>query len=124
MGQVAPHADRNELAMVIAGEKPMAAIERGKDEAMFVAIDAELDTGGVVGYVWLNPDYEWEAVVALPENWQLLKEYRRLLLTGVQDYGIKEHHRRMGRLFGYTESDVEAFISAEIQCDCAKCTGG
>ena len=36
----------------------------------------------------------------------------------------EEHHRAMGRLFGYTEEEINAFIqTADIDCDCIACTG-
>lgn len=123
MGRVAPHAGA-EVRLVLAGLKPMATVERGKDESQY-ALAISLGSTGMLHTV-VRPtedDPEGEVAFTKPHNRACLQTYQDLLSHGVSRYGIKDYHRRMGKLFGYSEPDIEAFISAEIQCDCTKCKG-
>ena len=81
-------------------------------------------TGMLVAEVRPTPDDPTgEIVFTNPANRRLIRKYEILLKYGVDEYGIKEYHRRMGRLFGYDEEDIEAFIAADVHCNCIKCSG-
>jgi len=119
-GTIAPHVGR-EIDLVLDGVKPLATIERRKDRLGFNRAVALADTRMNVWVVVRNGDEGPEAILSYRPD--LIREYRWLLDNGVREYGIKEYHRRMGRLFGYAEADIEAFIAADIDCDCSKCRG-
>ena len=120
-GKVAPH--RNcEVRLVLAGTKPLATIEKSKDPYGYSMAIACGGAGMLHYKVTPTKDSPMGEVVISKSN-NLINDYYWLLKYGVQQYGIKEYHRRMGRLFGYTEADVEAFIESEIHCDCTKCRG-
>jgi len=123
MGTVAPH-QFNEVRLVLAGSKPLATIERSKDESGYATAIA-LGTAGMLR-TYVRPtvdDCTGEVVFTKPANAQLITRYVWLLQNGVATYGVKENHRKLGRLFGYTEADIETFINAEINCLCQKCKG-
>lgn len=117
-GAVAPHEGR-ELELLRAGTKAFAVIEKGKDAEQYRAAWAIRREGFHVYY--REGDEGPEVVVA--KDHRDVQQYLDLLAYGVQRLGIKQYHREMGRLFGYAEADIEAFISAEIHCDCSKCRG-
>ena len=117
MGTIAPH-ENNEVRLVLSGSKPLAAIEMDKDHSGYAMAINLANTGALA-----MEHFKGEVLITLPKNRTLLGEYLELLHFGVAEHGIKQYTRLMGRIFGYTEEDTEAFIAADIQCDCAKCTG-
>ena len=122
-GRVAPHQFQ-EVRLVLAGRKPLATIERSKDESGY-AQAISLGAAGML-HTYVRPtvdDCTGEVVFTKPSNAKLITRYVWLLKNGVSTYGVKENHRKLGRLFGYTEADIEAFINAEVHCDCTKCKG-
>jgi len=120
-GKVAPH-EGNEIKLIFKGLKPLAVIELRKNEAAYRRA-FEYDELGYLVAVRRNGTEGPELIVVMHKNTHLISEYLFLLENGVSKYGIKEYHRRMGKLFGYSPADIEAFIKADVQCDCAKCTG-
>ncbi len=121
---VAPHQNA-EVRLVLSGSKPLATIEKAKDPIGFSIAVAVGNAGMLKHMIVRSPDSpEGEVVIVKNGNQHLIAEYIHLLHNGVQEYGIKEYHRRMGRLFGYAEQDIEDFLAAEIHCECSKCTGG
>lgn len=123
MGQVAPHQN-NEVRLVLGGLKPLGTIERDKDLTGYAMAVSLKNAGLLYAECRPTPDCErGEIVFTKVANRRLVAEYNSLLETGVKTFGIKEYHRKMGRLFGYSADDIETFINAEIQCDCAKCNG-
>lgn len=122
-GRVAPH-ETAEVRLVMAGTKPLATIEKRKQPILYSIAVACRAAGCIAGEIIKSGDSpEGEIVITSHRNKHLIAQYKALLATGVKDYGIKEYHRRMGRMFGYREEDIEAFIAAEIHCDCSKCRG-
>lgn len=120
---IAPH-EYNEVDLVLNGAKPLATIERRKDYNGYRTAVQLISEGVLAGKASSTVDSpEGEVVLTLPENQHLIEKYQHLLLHGVQELGIKEYHRAMGRMFGYDSESIEEFINAEINCDCRKCTG-
>jgi hypothetical protein len=123
MGTIAPHKN-SEVRLVLTGAKPLATIEKKKDPIGYALAISMAGTGALYYRARGTVDSPYgEVIITLPSNKHLVDEYITLLLWGVKRYGIKNFHRKMGRLFGYTEADIEAFIEADIDCDCSKCTG-
>ena len=122
-GRIAPH-EANEVRLVLAGTKPLATIENRKQPILYSLAVSCAKAGMLSYHIHRSDDSpEGEVIITAKKNRHLLDAYLDLLGYGVRNYGIKEYHRRMGRLFGYTEADIEAFIAAEIHCDCTKCKG-
>ena len=117
-GKIAP-AEFCELQLIAEGKKEFAIIEKRKNAAAYFAAGAIRKLGITVQY----RESADGAEVIVTTRRQLIAEYDRLIASGISDYGIKTYHRKMGALFGYSSADIEAFISAEINCNCAKCTG-
>ncbi len=122
-GRVAPH-EACEVRLVAAGTKPLASIEKRKNPILYSIAASCAAAGMIVAVFHKTVDSpEGEVVITSPRNRRLIPEYLKLLSTGVSTYGIKEYHRRMGRLYGYREEDIQAFIDSEVHCDCSKCKG-
>lgn len=122
-GKVAPHQN-SEVRLVLGGLKPLATVERDKDLAGY-ALAVSLSNVGML-YAECRPTDDCERgeiVFTKPANRGLVDRYNWLLDNGVKEYGIKGFHRQMGKLFGYSDADIETFINAEIHCDCSKCKG-
>jgi hypothetical protein len=121
--QIAPH-ENNEVRLVLSGDKPLAVIEKGKDPHGYALAVAVAGTGSIYSYVRPTTDSPTgEIIIVKAGNRYRIEEYLTLLEGGVELYGIKEYHRRMGKLFGYRDEDIEDFIDAEIECSCSKCVG-
>ena len=118
MGKVAPH-ENCEVRLVLGGYKPLAAIEKSKDPYGYALAIAMAGTGALT----MQIVEAGEVLITKPNNKAWIEHYLWLLSYGVKRLGIKEYHRRMGKIFGYTDEDIETFIKAEIHCDCTKCTG-
>lgn len=122
-GRVAPH-ENNEVRLVLGGMKPLATIEKAKQPIGYALGIALAGTGALRARTVVSKDSpEGEVVITLPKQEHRIQKYLWLVEHGVKALGIKEYHRRMGRLFGYTEADINAFIEAEIHCTCSKCKG-
>jgi hypothetical protein len=120
---VAPH-ENAEVEMVLLGIKPLATIEKRKNPAGYaLALAAASENALLACLVESEDSPEGEVIIVQNGHRYLIRQYLRLLSSGVQELGIKEYHRRMGRMFGYAEQDIEDFIAAEIQCQCSKCIG-
>lgn len=123
MGKVAPHQN-NEVRLVLGGFKPLATIEKDKEPIGYALAIALASTGVLSKHIVKSVDCpNGEVVITKPCNRPLIGIYIDLLENGIKNYGIKEYHRRMGRLFGYTEDDINTFIEADIHCECSKCRG-
>lgn len=123
-GKVAPHIN-NEVRLVLAGYKPLATTENGKDPYGYsLAISMACTEALKAQARPTRDDSTGEVIIVLPHNKALIQEYIELQASGVSRVGIKQYHREMGRLFGYTAEDIETFINSEVDCNCAKCRGG
>ena len=120
---VAPH-ENQEITMVLDGTKPLATIEYEKQPESFRKAVAMVRCGIMQGKIIKSREsLRGEVIIVLPENAHLIAEYMHILHNGVKEFGIKEYHRRMGAMFGYSKADVEDFINADINCECSKCRG-
>ena len=106
----------------MGGLKPLGAIEKLKDPVGY-AMAISLGNAGLLTYKLVNTEGAAEVVFVKPGKYKLIEQYCGLLYDGVALLGIKEYHRQMGRLYGYSEASIEEFIKAEIKCDCHKCKG-
>lgn len=123
-GSIAPHRHR-ELAMVLSGAKPLATIERDKAPYLYGAAVAAMHAGLVAGIMLSQDDRDCDAgeiLITRVQTRHLLNEYLNLLRNGD---GSEEYHYRIGRLFGYSDADIQAFLASEVRqtCQCGKCTG-
>ena len=122
-GSVAPHENR-EVELVLGGLKPLASVEHDKDPETYVKAIL-LGLAGMLTYT-VSPTMDsksGEVVFALPSNKHLLETYKRLLKGGIDAVGAEVYHRSMGKLFGYSDADVDAFLASSLECNCEKCTG-
>ncbi len=115
-GAVAPHEQYSELRLVLGGYKPLAAIEKAKDPTGYALAVSAANAGMV-------RSHQLRGEVLISKDAATIQRYLHLLDNGVADLGIKGYHRAMGAMFGYSAADIEAFIEAEIDCNCSKCTG-
>ena len=117
-GNVAPHENR-EIELILNGAKQFAVIEKRKNLASYFAAGAISRPGITVQY----QETETGPEVILTTRHKLIAEYNALLVDGVSRLGLKNYHRAMGKIFGYSAADIETFIAAEINCTCSKCNG-
>lgn len=118
IGKMAPHIN-NEVRLVLSGNKPLASIEKYKDIYGYALAIALANTGALT-YEVVS---ENEVVITLPHNKHLIQEWKDLLCHGVKLWGLHGFHYRMGKLYGYTDEDIDLFIKSDVQCDCNKCKG-
>ncbi len=122
-GKVAPHENK-EVQLVLGDSKPLAVIEQKKQPGAYALAASLGKAGSLVTRTQPTVDSpKGEIVFTKPKNKHLIAEYTDLLLNGVSKYGIREYHRKMGRLFGYSAEDIEKFIIDNINCNCSKCKG-
>ena len=120
---IAPHQN-SEVRLVLAGSKPLATIEKAKDAIGYSMAVSLSNVGMLVAHCAPTKDSpSGEIIITKPQNKGLIKAYTETLKYGVERLGIKGYHRQLGRLFGYSEADINEFIDAEIDCNCSKCNG-
>lgn len=113
---VAPH-EGHEINMVMWGIKPLASIEFDKQPLQF---KRAIELRQVLSVC----DQEVGLItVTLPENSHLHETFKLLSSpkASVIVRSKEEKHRLLGRLFGYTEEQINEFIKSEMQCACGQC---
>lgn len=113
---IAPH-EGHEINMVMWGMKPLASIEFHKQPNQFkraiklshILSVCHQDLGSLT--------------VTLPENAHLHETFKLLSSpkASVIVRSKEEKHRLLGRLFGYTEDQINDFIKSDMQCACGQC---
>ncbi len=116
-GRIAPDKG-NEIDLVIAGDKPLAVIEKSKDPEQYArALRMQADQFSYAAVTpWIGPEGPEVVVYILHSTFH---KYRDALALPEGN----ERTRKLGRLFGYSEADIEVFINAKIDCYCSKCSG-
>lgn len=117
-GKIAPHQNC-EVRLVMAGSKPLGIVERLKDPYGY-ALAISMSNVGSLAMVNI-PGHDAEVIVTKPHNQHLIGQYFHLIRDGIDMYGIKEYHRKLGKLFGYTDEDIEEYINSDVHCQCNKC---
>lgn len=79
----------------------------------------------VLPIVAVFKDNNREVAITLAKNKHLHEQYDLLMSPKAAQVirSKEEHQRAMGKLFGYTDEEIEAFIKSSIDCDCPQCTG-
>lgn len=113
---LAPH-EGSELSRVLDGTKPFAVIERDKDAEQFIQV---LELGNQLSVQVTDAN---ELAFCLPENseYHTLYNLLRSNIGNVLHRTDRDYQTLMGRLFGYTDEEIEAFLNEEIKCNCTKC---
>lgn len=116
MADIAPH-EGNEINMVMWGMKPLASIEFDKQPVQF---DRAIELENVLSVCHQEVGL---LTVTLPENSHLHETFKLLSSpkASVIVRSKEEKHRLLGRLFGYTEDQIEEFIKSDMQCACGQC---
>lgn len=113
---IAPHKGE-ELNYVMLGLKPLASIEYSKQPDMFARALA------LKHVVNVRVHSNTHVTVTLEENKHLHDTFA--LLTSAKAAQIvrskEEKQRLLGRLFGYSEKQIDDFIKLNIQCNCVCC---
>ena len=121
-GTIAPHEGR-EIDLVLAGEKPLAVIEKRKDpeqyaRALAIRVYEDADEYSPVFVTpWLSPEGPEVVVYQLASDFH---KYRDAL--AMPDGDAKTWC--LGKLFGYSDEDIAEFITNPPACDCSKCSCG
>ncbi len=112
-GRIAPDTGR-EIDLVLAGDKPLAVIEKRKDPDQYrrVYLDPKLDRLAVIFRIGADG-----AEVVVAQSSILIGEY----LEALHSLDGDAKTRTLGRLFGYSEADIQVFIDDPPECDCSKC---
>ena len=125
MSKRAPH-EGQEALLVMEGSKHFATLEKGKDRDRynFILANPELFTHvlfdgeeGKEVWFWKKGSETGRAHYI---EYRHLRKYSQQIITEV---GLQEYQRKMGRIFGYSEEDIEAFVTGESVCSCSKCLG-
>lgn len=115
-GRIAPDEGR-EIDLVLAGTKPLAVIEKRKDPDQYAQALAMIpDSFSTVFVTPLIGSEGPEAVV-----YRFVRNFRRYQDALAMPEGDAKT-RAMGKLFGYSEADIEEFITNPPACDCSKCS--
>jgi len=113
---IAPHEGR-ELEFVVNGIKPLASIDKKKQPEQFARA---LTLQHCMSIQHHADDL---ITVTLTENKELHDVFR-ILSTTKSSIIVKtstEKHMLLGRLFGYSEEDIQEFLKAEMTCACGQC---
>ena len=110
--KIAPHKG-TEVFQVIMGTKPLGSVPLDSTDGRAVLHAQRLYTHIKNGEVYF----------ALTQAPLVTFKFLTSTSAGLIIKSKEEHSRAMGRLFGYTEEEITAFIEADIDCDCIACTG-
>lgn len=130
---IAPHEGR-ELHMVMQGEKNICTIQKSKDPVQLqiakntvqaaVSAAAPYGRGNANDLMMEQIDPDTFAFY-LRKNSDVAAVHRLLLES--PDKLVRTNKERsvlFGRIFGYSEEEIEAFLEADMQCACGHCKIG
>lgn len=124
---IAPH-EGMELTLVVANGKPLCTLDSKKNPKAFakaqmmVRQDVHCEHTPEQNRMQEDIINETESVFYLKHNEDLAAVHRVLLDR--PNLLVKTEHERsrlFGRIFGYTEEEIDAFIEADMQCACGHC---
>ena len=110
--EIAPHLNK-ELTLVKKGTKPRGSVHMGSTEASEIIADKAM-------YHYLSGGVLYFSLTQTPIN-----TYKFLSSSGAAIIlrSKQEKNRLLGRLFGYTEDEIDVFIEANLDCQCQDCVG-
>ena len=121
MYKIAPH-ENNEVDLVVACKKPFAIIEYKKDPSQFMYAFTkakELDIR--------NTDEPNEIAIERKghgaHHYNLYLNLTRNRTHILRAFGKAFYQRKMGKIFGYSDDEIEEFINNPPDCTCGKCGG-
>lgn len=108
------------LHATTSGEKPFSVVDKKKDPWLFnqVMLNAEL--------LDVRMHYHNELAFTKKGQYSYVPHTKYLSLHRSRvnrEMSREEFQRQMGRLFGYSEESIEAFIDSGDYCDCRNCGG-
>lgn len=112
---VAPH-EGLEYPMVVNRDKPIATINKHKQPVQYALASKD------IRLVVLHLDAD-EIAITRQENARLLQLLESLLhpSSNIIAKSREEKQRLIGRLYGYTEEEIDAFVASENKCMCNHC---
>jgi len=110
--KIAPHKG-TEVFGVIMGTKPLGSVQLDSTDGRAV-----LDAQRLYTYVKNGVVYFALKEAPLVTFKFLTSTSAKLIIKTTAEY-----NRAMGRLFGYTEEEIDAFIAEDVDCDCIACKG-
>lgn len=120
--KIAPH-EGNELDMLLAGTKVFAVLEKKKHPALIREYWKHVKTK----YRYIQWDsINNDTVLMTADGWPNKRLYFMLVqnkIWYIETFGKEDYQRKMGKVFGYSDEDIEAFISNPPDCNCEKCGG-
>ena len=110
---IAPHRNK-ELELVLSGDKPLGSVKVDSPDSELVLVQNKLYKHIANGIVYF---------AMTPEPIQVYKFLQTPALAGIIVHNKQEHQGLMGRLFGYTDEQIEEFMEANVDCSCVDCQG-
>jgi len=112
---IAPHEGR-EYYMVLIKTKPIATINKHKQPEQYVKACKD------IRLVVMHLDAD-EIAITLQQNARLLQLLESLLhpSSNIIAKDKAEKQRLIGRLYGYTEEEIDAFVASGSKCMCNHC---
>lgn len=119
--KIAPHEGR-EIELVLSGKKPFAVIEAAKDPKQFRLAFRHADKLEVratkIDEISLELRgtgcrHHYKYIRLLADKEKILASYA----------GKAKWQTAMGRLFGYSDEEIQAFTINPPKCTCGKCGG-
>lgn len=121
MSKIAPHEGK-EVDLVLNGTKPFAVLEVAKDPgqilyALNFGDKLDLRSTGIRGEMSIELRGTGARVY---HKYTTLVNSRKKM---IKNFGLKDYQTRMGKIFGYSDEEIEEFINNPPDCSCGKCGG-
>ena len=113
---IAPHEGR-EIELVLDGTKPLATL---KGNVYPKELRAAINTHKLI----TRYNAEQDVLVVVKPQHSFLIGLFGLLSSTKANFIVRskeEKHRLLGRLFGYSEEDIDDFIAKDMKCACGQC---
>lgn len=117
--KIAPHEGR-EIELVLSGKKPFAVLEAAKDPKQFRLAFRHADKLEVRATQIDEISLELRGTGCRHHyKYMTLLRDKDIILNGLNGKSI--YQRRMGKLFGYSPEEIQAFEDNPPDCTCGKC---